>query len=81
VSVDYVRDVESVCIRVDAPDHLYVTDHAILTHNTASAIGMLTADGALPALVVTLAHLPRQWEQEFKKFAPKLTTHVIKTGI
>ena len=36
VSIEYVRDVESVCIRVDAEDQLYVTEHAILTHNTIS---------------------------------------------
>jgi hypothetical protein len=34
ISVEYVRDVEQQCIRVAAPDRLYVTDHCILTHNT-----------------------------------------------
>src|SRR3990167_4645677 len=36
-SVEYVRDVESVCIRVAAKDCLYATEHAILTHNTTFA--------------------------------------------
>jgi hypothetical protein len=47
---------------------------------TASSICVLTEANALPALVVTLAHLPRQWEAEIKKFAPHLTTHVVKKG-
>src|SRR5690606_10262102 len=35
---------------------------------------------ARPALVVTLTHLPRQWQDEFRKFAPHLTTHILKKG-
>lgn len=47
---------------------------------TVSSICVLTDSRALPALVVTLAHLPRQWEAEIRKFAPGLTTHVVKKG-
>lgn len=47
---------------------------------TASAIGGLADTRTLPALVVTLTHLPEQWEVELAKFAPALTTHVLKTG-
>lgn len=36
-SVEYVGEKEAQCILVDAPDHLYVTDHYILTHNTLEA--------------------------------------------
>lgn len=45
---------------------------------TASAIGGFTLPGALPALVVTATHLTAQWEREVNRFAPHLTTHVIK---
>jgi superfamily II DNA or RNA helicase len=45
---------------------------------TASAICALTDPRMRPALVVTLAHLPTQWEREIKRFAPKLRTHVLK---
>lgn len=47
---------------------------------TASAIcGMCRAEN-LPALVVTLTHLPEQWAAEIKKFAPNLTVHILKSG-
>ena len=47
---------------------------------TASAICTFTDARTLPALVVTLTHLPRQWELEIGKFAPSLRVHVIKRG-
>jgi len=79
-SIEYTRHCESVCIKVAAQDSLYATEHAILTHNTAQAICTFTDPANLPALVVTLAHLPKQWQREVEKFAPKLRTHVIKKG-
>ncbi len=45
---------------------------------TVTAICTLTDPRALPALVVTLAHLPRQWQDEVTTFAPKLRTHVVR---
>jgi SNF2 family DNA or RNA helicase len=45
---------------------------------TASAIGLFTDPKTLPALVVTLTHLPTQWEREINRFAPDLKTHVIQ---
>ena len=38
-----------------------------------SALAMLSNPSALPALVVTLTHLPRQWQNEIKRFLPALT--------
>ncbi len=34
----------------------------------------------LPALVVTLTHLPHQWAAEIKRFAPQLQVHILKSG-
>lgn len=45
---------------------------------TLSAICSFTDPRTLPAVVVTLAHLPRQWEEEISKFAPDLRVHVVK---
>ena len=47
---------------------------------SATAIGLLAEANALPALIVTLTHLPLQWESELKKFAPHLTTYRIRDG-
>lgn len=47
---------------------------------TAAAICSFTDPRTLPAVVVTLTHLPRQWEAEIRKFAPDLTVHIIKKG-
>lgn len=43
---------------------------------TAAAICSFTDPRTLPAVVVTLAHLPKQWEEEIHKFAPELRVHV-----
>lgn len=47
---------------------------------TASAIAALTDASTRPALVVTLTHLPRQWERELGRFAPGLRVHVLRKG-
>jgi SNF2 family DNA or RNA helicase len=47
---------------------------------TVSAIAALTDRRALPALVVTLTHLPKQWERELNRFAPNLLVYPVKSG-
>lgn len=47
---------------------------------TAQGLALFTDQRTLPALVVTMTHLTGQWERELKKFAPQLTTHIIRTG-
>lgn len=47
---------------------------------TVTAIAMLTDPRTRPALVVAPTHLQRQWRAEIARFAPSLTTHVIKQG-
>ncbi len=46
---------------------------------TLSGIATFTDPRTLPALVVTLTHLPRQWDAEIKRFAPHLRTHILKS--
>lgn len=43
VSIDYVGVEECQCIMVDHPDHTYLSDHMIPTHNTTSARVMANA--------------------------------------
>jgi SNF2 family DNA or RNA helicase len=47
---------------------------------TISAIAVLSDPRALPALVVTLTHLPRQWQSEIARFAPALRVHILRKG-
>ena len=47
---------------------------------TVVGICMLTDPRTRPSLVVTLTHLPKQWENEIHRFAPALRTHIIKKG-
>jgi SNF2 family DNA or RNA helicase len=47
---------------------------------TVSAIAALTDRRTLPALVVTLTHLPRQWQRELNRFAPNLLVYPVKSG-
>ncbi len=62
-----------------AQGHLLVADQLGLG-KTCASIATLTDPRTLPAVVVTLTHLPHQWAAEVGKFAPRLRTHVIRVG-
>lgn len=47
---------------------------------TVSAICSMVRPANLPVLVACPAHLPRQWKRMLKRFAPTLTTHILKKG-
>jgi hypothetical protein len=47
---------------------------------TVSGSLVLRNPDALPALVVTLTHLTRQWERELHRFFPWLTTHIVRSS-
>lgn len=64
VSVDYIRDVESVCIAVDAPDKLYATRHCILTHNTVQALAVMNLVRPLRTVIGCPTFLTRNWAHE-----------------
>lgn len=45
---------------------------------TATAICVLSDSRARPALIVAPTHLQRQWQDEIKRFAPNLVTHIVQ---
>jgi SNF2 family DNA or RNA helicase len=47
---------------------------------TVSAIAALADPKSLPALVVTLTHLPKQWLAELNRFAPALRVDILRKG-
>lgn len=57
------------CIAVDAPDHLYVTDDYIVTHNTVQGIGLMNAKpDAANVLVICQANMKIKWTREIDKW-------------
>ncbi len=73
---DYQRVAADLALRVGG---LLIADDLGIG-KTCAAICVLTDPRTRPALVVTLSHLTKQWEREIAKFAPRLTTHIIKKG-
>lgn len=47
---------------------------------TVVAIAAFSDPRLRPALVVTLAHLPKQWQKFINRFAPHLSTSILKKG-
>jgi SNF2-related domain/SNF2 Helicase protein/LAGLIDADG-like domain len=73
VDVQPVGRKPAQCIAVDAPDGLYVTDHCIVTHNTAQIIGLLlTGERSAPSLVICPTSVVGNWRHEIARFAPSL---------
>lgn len=68
-SIEPAGDAEVVCISVDAPDHLYVTDRFIVTHNTCQAIGVVNLDPTVRrVLIVCPASLKANWAIELRRW-------------
>lgn len=71
-NIEYVGKKEAVCIAVDAEDKLYVTEHAIVTHNTIQGIGIALNKklfyGARSCLVICPAAVKYNWLNEISKF-------------
>ena len=66
---------ESVCIRVEAEDQLYVTNDFIVTHNTVQSIAAIPANA--PVLVVAPAVAKGVWRGQANKWRPQLRVSVL----
>ena len=68
VDVQLVGRAEMQCISVEAPDHLYVVDQYVVTHNTlvgAAYLSQLHADGKVKkSLIMCPVGLIGQWHKE-----------------
>jgi SNF2 family DNA or RNA helicase len=63
-----LENVEQQCILVDSPDHTYITDHYIVTHNTLPPIAY-AAKHKLKTLVICPASLKLNWRKEIANFS------------
>jgi hypothetical protein len=64
VSIEPTGVDEAVCISVGAPDQLYVTEHAIVTHNTTVSLALIEHTDAWPLLVVAPLAAFSTWERQ-----------------
>jgi len=62
---------ETVCISVDSPDKLYVTEHCIVTHNTTSTIIAALETGVKKILIVCPASLKINWMREIENYTDR----------
>ena len=73
----YIKDIkfegkgEAICISVDSPDKLYVTEHAIVTHNTTSTIIAALETGAKKILIICPATLKINWKREIENYSDR----------
>jgi superfamily II DNA or RNA helicase len=73
----YIKNIEkvgfedSVCISVDAPDKLYVTEHCIVTHNTTSTVIAAIEAEVKKVLIVCPASLKINWQREIENYTDR----------
>lgn len=70
-SIEFVGMQQQQCIRVSSPDHLYLTDDYIVTHNTMQSIATINIAQSFPCLVICPSSLKINWEREWSKFTDK----------
>ncbi len=77
VNVEYIGKKECQCISIDSPDHLYVTDDCILTHNTIQVLVYLKRHPEIrPAIIVCPACIKWVWQEQARKHCHLDTTIV-----
>lgn len=64
---------------IHATGRLLLADDLGLGKTLSGAL-TLCDPAALPAVVITETHLPRQWQRELARFFPHLTTHIVNSG-
>ena len=65
-SIEYDRDEECQCILVSNPNHLYITDDYIVTHNTTAMVKSAVSvqkNGGIPVFIIT----EQKWSWEHAK--------------
>lgn len=71
-NIEFIGHEESVCISVDNPEHLYLTRHHIVTHNTLTALGVAERLKADTVLVIAPLGTFGGWKREVKRIMPDM---------
>lgn len=66
--IEFEKMDEAICIRVDSPDHLFVAEHGIVTHNTGQALLVMNMRTPVEALIVCPSILKYNWLKEARKW-------------
>lgn len=78
--IEYEKEQETICISVNSPDHSYVTNDMIVTHNTAIELAVINHRLgrkikrcliAAPKSILWTA-----WEDDIQKFYPNLRSEI-----
>ena len=67
-SIEPCEEEEAVCIRVDSPDHLYVTKDYILTHNSVQSLMVSVLPEVKHKTVLIVTPVPYTFQAEIRKF-------------
>lgn len=78
VAVSFSHREEAQCIRVAAPDHLYVTRDFVVTHNTLVATEVAKRLSAKVILIVAPINTFDGWTSTIQRQWPGTPVHVIK---
>lgn len=77
-----IKPEESVCIKVEAADELYITNDYIVTHNTIEAIGVINNDPAIAnVLVICPARVRINWTRELSKWLVRPMSVGVANGV
>lgn len=77
-SVELIDKKDAQCISIEHPDHLYVTDDFIVTHNTYSATQALVNEGKRVVTIVKGTAFVEKWESDFLKMTNVKKKDIIK---
>lgn len=76
-SINISHEESCSCIEVDSPDHSYVTENFIITHNTLSSIVSAIETKSDKTLIITTASLKSNWVRELKQYVDDKDISVI----
>jgi len=64
--IDYIGEKEAQCISIEHPEHLYVTDDYIVTHNTFCSLAAISRLGKRTAVVILPTYIEK-WCSDISK--------------